>query len=188
MFPKMFAIFVLSSLVLAACGASGSSQSVSDPLAQGKTKFDALCASCHGEDGTGRGSAPSIFGHDAEEIRLQVRNPAGKMPAFASTLLADDDLERLVQYAMNLSPEREEAHTGIVPGEEEKAHLMAAYESINDSPEPDSEAAINHLQQAIALATDEAASVYAEIVNYIEFGNAHDANHELAELLGMTED
>ena len=187
MIHKLLLLFVLAGLVLAACGASGPSQAVSDPLAQGKTKFDVLCASCHGEDGTGSGSAPSIFGHDSEEIRMQVRNPEGNMPSFSSTLLSDSDLEVLVQYALSLSAEREEAHADIIPGEEEKAHLMAAYEAINDSPELDSEAAINHLEQAIALATDEAASMYAEIVNYIELGNAHDANHELQELLGMEE-
>lgn len=187
MIAKLLALFVVAGFVLAACASSARSQAVSDPLAQGKTKFDVLCASCHGGDGTGSGSAPSILGHDVEEIRLQVRNPEGNMPSFSSTLLSDSDLEVLVQYALSLSAKREEAQTDIMLGEEEKAHLMAAYEAINDSLELDSEAAINHLQQAIALATDEVASVYAEIVNYIELGNAHDANHELQELLGMEE-
>lgn len=188
MIRKLLPLFVLASFVLAACGTSEPSQAGSGPLAQGKTKFDVLCASCHGGDGTGSGSAPSILGHDAEEISLQVRNPEGNMPTFSPTLLSDNDLELLVQYAMSLSAERGEAHTDILPGEEEKAHLMAAYEAISDSQNVDSEAAINHLQQAIALATDEAASVYAEIVDYIEFGNAHDANHELEELLGLAQD
>jgi len=188
MIHKLLLLFVLAGLVLAACGASGPSQAVSDPLAQGKTKFDVLCASCHGEDGTGSGSAPSIFGHDSEEIRMQVRNPEGDMPTFSSTLLSDDDLELLAQYAMSLSAEREEANADIMPGEEEKAHLMAAYEAINDSQNMDSEAAINHLQQAIALATAEAAAVYDELIESLEFGNTHDVNHELEELLGMAQD
>jgi cytochrome c553 len=187
MIHKMLPFLVLVVLFLAACGPSASSQAVSDTLAKGKTQYDVFCASCHGGDGTGSGSAPSISGHDAEAIMKQVRNPTGTMPTFSSTLLTDSDLELLVQYALSLDADREEAHADIMPGDEEKAHLMAAYAAINDSETMDSEVVINHLQQAIALATGEAAAVYAKIVNYIELGNVHDANHELQELLGMEE-
>lgn len=187
MIAKLLAPFVLAGFVLAACGPSATSQAVSDTLAQGKTQFDAFCASCHGGDGSGSASAPSVFGHGAEEIMMQVRNPSGNMPTFSSTLLSDSDLELLVQYALSLGAGREEAHAEIMPGDEEKAHLMAAYAATNDSETVDSEVAINHLQQAIALATDEAAAVYDEMIESIEFGDMHDVNHEMEELLGMVE-
>ena len=188
MIAKLLAVFVVAGLVLAACGPSAPSQAGSDTAAQGKSQFDAFCASCHGGDGTGSASAPSIFGHDSEEIMSQVRNPAGNMPTFSSTLLPDSDLELLVQYALSLDSERKETHADIMPSDEEKAHLMAAYAAINDSETVDSEVAINHLQQAMALTTDEAAAVYDEMIQAIEFGDTHDVNHELEELLGMAED
>jgi mono/diheme cytochrome c family protein len=188
MISKSLAFFVLAGFVLAACGSSAPYQALSDAPAQSKTQFDTFCARCHGSDGTGSASAPSILGHDAEEIMSQVRNPEGNMPAFSSTLLSDSDLELLVQYALSLDAGREEAHADFMPGDEEKAHLMAAYEAINDSETMDSQVALNHLQQAMALATDEAITVYDEIIELIESGDTHNVSHELEELLGMGED
>lgn len=184
-FPKFFTIFILAGLVLSACGSLGASLNASDALAQGKAQFVSLCASCHSVDGTGSDIAPSVIGHTAEAIAKQVRNPVGGMPAFSQGLLPDSDLELLVQYVVSLGGE--EAHPEIMPSEEEQIHLMAALEAIEDPQNVDREVAINHLQQAMALGTEEAAAVYAELIEAIENGKASTARHELEELLGMTD-
>lgn len=186
MFPKLLALFVLAGFVLAACGLSGTSLVVSDSQAQGKAEFGVFCANCHGGDGAGSDSAPSIFGHDGEEIRAQVRSPIGSMPSFSPMLLTDGDLDLIVEYALSLGAERQEAQAHLAPGEEEKAHLLAAFEAI-DVQNADPDAAINHLQQAMALASGDAAAVYAEMIESIEFGKTDDVHRELEMLLGITE-
>jgi hypothetical protein len=62
---------------------------------------------------------------------------------------------------------------------------MAALEAIEDAENIDRELAINHLQQAMALASGAAAEIYAELIEDIESGKAGTARHELEELLGM---
>jgi DNA-binding GntR family transcriptional regulator len=64
---------------------------------------------------------------------------------------------------------------------------LVAFEAIEDYQNMDREAAINHLQQAVALASSEAAEEYAELIEAIEDGKAGNARHELEEMLGMME-
>ena len=148
MFPELFTIFLLVGFVLSACAPSGPSASASDALAEGSGEFIAQCASRHSVDGTGSNFAPSVVGRSAEVIAMQVRNPGGGMPAFSSALLSDEDLDLLVKYVLSLGGE--EAHEEIVPSEEEEIHLAAALEAIEDYQNMDREAAISHLQQAVA--------------------------------------
>jgi mono/diheme cytochrome c family protein len=183
MTSKLPIVLALAALVLSGCGAAGSVQGSADALAQGETQFVSLCASCHGVDGTGSDIAPPVVGHPAEAITAQVRNPEGGMPAFSESLLSDPNLELLVQYVLSLGGE--ETHTEIVPSEGEQVHLMAALEAIEDAENIDRELAINHLQQAMALASGAAAEIYAELIEDIESGKAGTARHELEELLGM---
>lgn len=185
MVPKLFTVLVLAGLVLSACASSAPSASTSDALAEGKDEFISQCASCHGVDGTGSDFAPSVIGRSAEVLTTQVRNPVGGMPAFPSAALSDANLDLLVQYVLSLN-EGEEAHEEITPSEEELVHLLAAFEAIEDYLNMDRETAISHLQQALALASSEAAAdEYAELIEDIEGGKAGNARHELEELLGV---
>jgi mono/diheme cytochrome c family protein len=186
MSPKLFTIFLLVGLVLSACAPSGPSASASDAIAAGRGEFIAQCASCHSVDGTGSDMAPSVIGRSAEVLTTQVRNPVGGMPAFSSAVISDANLELLVQYVLSLN-EGEEIHKEITPTEEERVYLLVAFEAIEDYQNMDREAAINHLQQAVALASSEAAEEYAELIEAIEDGKAGNARHELEEMLGMME-
>lgn len=182
MFPKFFFILVLSSLLLAACA-----QSPADALALGKAQYVSQCASCHSVDASGSDRAPAALGFSAGDIMAQVRDPEGEMPAFPAELLSDEDLALIVQYMLSLSPEGETAHEEIEPSAAEKVHLLAAFEAIEDYRSMDRELAISHLQEAIALASVEAAEEYEELIEAIENGKAGIARHELEEMLGMME-
>ena len=69
----------------------------------GRRRFETLCASCHGADGTGGEHGPAIVGREgsrvrsAQDLRDIVRNgiPAVGMPSFR---LTDQQLEELVAY------------------------------------------------------------------------------------------
>ena len=188
----MLRILVLTTLVailvLSACGPSATqvADTSSIDLAQGKSQFALNCGECHGNDGTGTDEAPAIGGHSLEEVMEQVRNPMGDMEAIAPDVLSDADLQLIAGFVASLPGE--EAHPEITPTEEESVHLLAAFEAIEDYEQMDREAAIDHLQQALALATGESAEVYAELIEAIESGKAGTARHELKELLGLAEE
>jgi len=187
MLPKMFIVSALAALVLSACGSSGVSQNTSDALGQGQTQFTSLCASCHSVNGTGSDLAPSIIGLPGDAIKAQIRNPNGAMPAFSAEVLSDANLDLLVQFVLSLGGSDETADEEITPSEQEKVHLMAAYEAIADYQNMDRETAINRLQQAIALASGTAAAKYTELIEAIQDGKAGTARYELEELLGITD-
>ncbi|MBI3160085.1 MAG: c-type cytochrome [Chloroflexi bacterium] len=179
----------MTSLILTACG--GADSPASQPAAisgaaAGQPLFALNCGECHGQDGTGTDEAPGIGGHDAEEVIEQVRNPVGDMEAIASEALSDADLQLIAEFVASLPGE--EAHPEISPSEEERVHLVAAYEAIEDYEDMDREAAINHLGQALAIATDEAAiAIYEELLEAVETGKSGTTRHELKELLGLEE-
>ena len=86
---------------------------------------------------------------------------------------------------LSLDSSEGEQDAAFTPSDEEMLHLMAAYEAIADSQNMDGELAINHLQQAMALASGAAAEKYAELIEDIESGKSGTARYELEELLGM---
>jgi len=185
MSSKLPIVWALAALVLSGCGASGSAQVSADALAQGETQFVTFCAACHGVDGTGSDIAPSVIGHPADAILAQVRNPIGEMPAFTSGTISDTNLTPRRVCVLSLDSSEGEQDAAFTPSDEEMLHLMAAYEAIADSQNMDGELAINHLQQAMALASGAAAEKYAELIEDIESGKSGTARHELEELLGM---
>ena len=185
MSSKLLIVLALAALVLSGCGASGSAQSSAEALAQGETQFMTFCAACHGADGTGSDIAPSVIGHPADDILAQVRSPIGAMPAFTSGTISDANLDLLVEYVLSLDSSEGEHDAAFTPSEQEMVHLLAAYEEIADSQNMDRELAINHMQQAVALASGAAAEKYAELIDAIEGGKVATARHELEELLGM---
>ncbi len=183
---KVIPLFVMLSLVLAACGSTGEPKSEL-PANQGQELFALNCGECHGNDGTGTDEAPTILGHTLEQVKEQVRTPEGDMEAILPEKLSDADLELIAQFVVSLGS-GEEAHGGEISlSDEERIHLMAAYEAIEDHENMDREAGIEHLEQAAALATGESAEFYEEMISLIEAKKAGTARHELKELLGLME-
>lgn len=99
-------------------------------------------------------------------------------------LLSESDLDLVVEYVLGLDASRMQANSQLMPREEEKAHLLAALEAINTYQ---SEVAINHLQQVIALASADSAAAYAEMIASIEYGNTEAVLRELERLTSATE-
>jgi mono/diheme cytochrome c family protein len=183
---KIIPLFVTLALVLAACGSAGEPGDAGSAN-QGQDLFVLNCGECHGNDATGSDEAPVIIGHTLEQVREQVRTPEGDMEAIPPDKLSDADLELIAQFVAGLG-EGEEAHEAdISPSAEERVHLMAAYEAIEDYENMDREAGIEHLKQAAALATGETAELYEELIEAIEAKKAGTARHELKELLGIME-
>ena len=189
MFRKLLALLILIALVLTACGTpaapvQSAAQTSSNTASQ--DLFALNCGECHGKDGSGTDEAPAVFGHTAEQITQQVRTPAGDMKAIPPDKLSDADLALIVQYVTGLSGKA--AHSeSVKPGNEERVHLMAAYEAIKDHEKMDRQAAIDHLEQAVALASGEASNMYEDMVASIKAEKAGNARHELKDLLGLEE-
>ena len=187
MFRKLLPVLVIATLVLTACsGGSPAQSSAASAPAKGQEVFKTNCGECHGDDGSGTDEAPALSGHTAEEVTKQVRTPEGDMKAIAPDKLSDADLALIAQYVVSLSGK--DAHPDIKPSDEEKTHLMAAYEAIKDKDQMDRQTAINHLDQAAALASGDASDLYQQMITAIKGGKAGNARHELKDLLGLMEE
>jgi hypothetical protein len=96
--------FVMFTVVLAACSAPLPTATVTGnvpPEVPGQYVFETLCASCHGEQGSGA-RAPALTGHTADQVFRQVRAPVGEMPMFSSERLTEFGLEDVASYVVNL--------------------------------------------------------------------------------------
>ncbi len=188
MLRKLIPLLTLVTLVLAACGGSSSAQpsGAASGTTQGQALFALNCGECHAEDGSGTDEAPAVGGHTVEQVQAQVRAPDGDMETIPADKLSDADLALIAEFVASL--DGEEAHPGIEPTEEESIHLEAAYQAIEDYKNMDREAAITHLDQAVALATGDSVDLYEKLIDSIKAKKAGIARHELKELLGMEEE
>ncbi|MFT5681210.1 MAG: mono/diheme cytochrome c family protein [Myxococcota bacterium] len=65
--------------------------------AAGETLYTGNCSGCHGADGTGTDTFPSLVGTTTAEFTVDtVLNGAGSMPSFSS--LADQDIADVFAY------------------------------------------------------------------------------------------
>lgn len=77
-----------------------------DP-ARGLERYTELaCANCHGSRAEGARGRPALAGTALrlDEVRLQVRAPRGRMPAFSEEELSERDLEDIYAYLRRLPP------------------------------------------------------------------------------------
>jgi len=91
---------------------SGSGENLdSEAIARGQSQFQALCAACHGADGTGTQAlgAPNLtdntwlYGGSFEQVAHSIRNGrAGVMPAHKD-LLSDEKIHLIAAYVYSLS-------------------------------------------------------------------------------------
>ncbi len=86
--PILLVVFVLGTLVLAACGGGGAAEEVSVPsdyagktnplsadvAAAGKVVYDERCASCHGATGAGDGAASAGLDPKPADLAEEVPN------------------------------------------------------------------------------------------------------------------
>ncbi len=98
------ALLLLSGMWMLATGSANAQESMDDPadVEDGKEIFEANCARCHGNDGTG-----SNFGRDLTDVATQepdrsvhitsVTDGKGNMPAFGSDL-SEDDIDKAISY------------------------------------------------------------------------------------------
>lgn len=107
------------------------------------------------------------------------------MEAIPTDKLSDTDLEVIAEFIAGLGQGEAAHEQEINLSAEERIHLLAAYEAIEDHENMDREAGIEHLEQAAALATGEAGEFYEELIEAIEAKRAGTARHELKELLGL---
>jgi mono/diheme cytochrome c family protein len=190
MLSKLIPIALSLTLLLAACSPAQPQPAAQAPdeaaLAQGKALFATNCGECHSNDGSGSNEAPAVLGHTAEQVKAQVRNAEGAMQAIPPDKLSDADLERVAAFIASLPGE--EAHPDIRPSEEERVHLEAALEAIEDYEHMTPPVAIAHLEQAVALTSGETAAFYEALVDSIQAEKAGNARHELKELLGLEDE
>jgi len=182
MLRNLLHLLTLAALMLTACGGApaGGAATTSTP---GQAQFAANCGECHSDDGSGTDEAPSVRGHTVEQILEQVRNPEGDMKAIPADKLSDADLALIAQYVASFSDE--EAHPDLMPTDEERTHLEAAFEAIENYENMDREVAITHLDQAVALASSDSVDLYQQLIDAINAKKAGNARHELKELLGL---
>ncbi len=138
------------------------------------------CAACHGEQGEG-GIGPALAGHTPEQVRKQVRNPVGDMPAFSQEQLSDEDLEKIVAFVESLGSAEVHGHPQEDLTPIHVHHLMTLLALQNENI-PD---AIHHLEHAIALAEDETQKQELKgLVDLLKEGEVHDVEHDLQNILG----
>jgi cytochrome c551 len=104
---RISALTMVASMMAAGCGGGGGQ--VRDPnevaaqyqgdlqssdVAQGETVFNNICMSCHG------GGAPALdgLGWSPGQMRQQVREGGGRMPAINESRLSAADLEAMLAY------------------------------------------------------------------------------------------
>ncbi len=141
------------------------------------------CATCHGDKGQG-GVGPALAGHTPEQVRRQVRNPVGNMPAFSTEQLSDEDLEKVIAFVQSLGgPNVAHGHDdqGLTPLH---VHHLMTLLALQDENLAD---AIHHLQHTLPLADEAQRDQLTALITMLEEGKAHDVEHELQQILGAME-
>ena len=143
------------------------------------------CGVCHGEDAEGSAIAPALAGHSAVQVRRQVRTPRDTMPAFSVEALSDDDLGEIIEFIERLVP-LGEGHLHVYePSQSVSAHLLMGLIALKGGNKADS---VHHIEHARLVADADVAATLDEILEAVEAGELHDAEHELEELLPATPD
>ncbi len=142
--------------------------------------IDKGCAVCHGQNGEGTSIAPSLPGHNAEQIKRQVRSPLGTMPRSGPESITDDELEKIVDYIASLASVAEHVEPVAMEDALVMHHWMAltALESNNLSE------AEHHVLHIIEMVVDpEHKSKMERVLEDIQVGNHHDASHAIEEMI-----
>lgn len=138
------------------------------------------CAVCHGQNAEGTSIAPSLPGHNAGQVKGQVRNPLGTMPRSSPEQISDDELEKIIDFIENLAPIEEH----VEPVAMEDALIMHHWMALSALEADNPDEAEHHVSHIIELVTDAEHKAEMEaILEAIQAGDYHDASHETEEML-----
>ena len=178
-------------VLLTACGqpsptATAPPAATLSPVAQGEELFATKgCAACHGLGATGTGIAPALPGHSAEQVRRQVRNPLGTMPAFGPGQINDRELDLLVAYVESL--EVGDAHLEPLAIPLADAIAMHHWMALTALEAERVDEATHHVAHAFELIEDaEHRRAMQAVMGSLEAGEIHDAEHEIEAMLAGT--
>lgn len=150
-------------------------------LQEGKALYNKYCAACHGAQGEGTSLAPKIAGHSQGAMKMQVRSPMGKMPAFPASQINDKDLENIVSFVYSLSPATMSAMEWEKEAPETMHHWMALLAIKNN----DAADARHHLDQALTFVKElKHKSGMERAMTMMSQGKLHDMEHEIEEMAG----
>jgi hypothetical protein len=153
---------------------------------QGIALFQANgCAGCHGQAGEGiEGLGPSLPGHSREAVLKQVREPRAvpegsvQMPAYGPEQISDEELEPIIAWIESLGPPM---GAGPFAGSmTEAAHLRLALISLQAGGADDAAA---HLHDLDETAEGEGGKQAQVILDLLEAGDLHEAEHQLEGIL-----
>ncbi len=177
-------IIAFSVLPLVSCGGVEPASTPTPPIdlvAEGKQLFsDKGCAAWYGPNGDGTNIASALPGHNAEEVKRQVRSPVGSMPSSGPELISDDELEIIAEYIGSL--EHEDEH--IEPVDMDNAlvmhHWMALYALESDN-QAEAEHHVHHILELVTNLEHEIQM--EEVIEHLQAGDLHDASHAIEEML-----
>ena len=185
------AIMTILLALVAACGngeePTTTPTGIGEPGAGGDSGHNLFiskgCAACHGRDAEGTVIAPSLPGHNAEQIRRQVRNPIGSMPRFDLVQVTDTELEQIVAYIVGLTPGGD--HFEVVIGDVMVMHHWMALSAIEADHVED---AVHHVEHIIGLIQDDDTHLNAMegVQAALLAGDLHDAEHDIEGMLAGT--
>ena len=153
-----------------------------DLVALGRDIYGTVgCAACHGTDAEGSDIGPALSGHNALQVRRQVRAPIGVMTVFDQSTLSTADLAALVAYVESL--EGGHAHA-TAPGQSvsEQSYMhhrmaLTAFESENV------EEAEHHIEHLIGVLEGQHLALMQEALEATHAGEIHDAQHLIEGML-----
>lgn len=148
---------------------------------EGETLFYKNCAACHGSRGEGTSLGPNVAGHSIDTIKMQVRNPLGRAPAFPPSQISEKELDKLALYINNLVPATQPVQEWERAAPETVHHWMALLAIKNN----DAADARQHLKDALTFVKEPKHKAEMEkTMNMIAQGKMHDAEHEIEEMAG----
>jgi mono/diheme cytochrome c family protein len=75
-----------------------------DPVHDGRLLFfNYGCASCHSSNGSGGAVGKALTGASALKISTKVREGPKTMPAFSSSMLSDEELQKIIAFLQSQS-------------------------------------------------------------------------------------
>lgn len=186
-------LLLAGSLLLAACGGPEGTPPAPAPapvtpapapvtpaVTGSQLYVDKGCAVCHGQNAEGTSIAPSLSGHNAEQVKRQVRNPLGTMPRSSPDQVSDDELGKIIDFIESLSPVAEHVEPVAMEDALVMHHWMALSALEADNPDE----AEHHVSHIIEFVTDaEHKAQMEDILKAIQAGDYHDASHETEEML-----
>ncbi len=159
---------------------------VVSPEQEGRALYIAYgCASCHGLDARGAIFAADLPGHSGPKVITGVRSPLGKMPAFSTLDISDQELEMIATYIAGLGPVREEPEL-ILTDETQLALYRNVLQSLKAGKADEATAQL--MQLAEATEDHEQKHQVEDLLGMVEAGKLHDAEHMIEAMLeGQTE-